>query len=94
MNLRRVVQASNAALRFVQAHTASPVNDNHHMPRGLVILPENKLLPLTPADIEAQATRNCQLLLGSAEAMWARREFRGTEITREEFDRDIWAYEL
>lgn len=66
---------------------------NHYMPRGLVVLPEGKLLPLAPSDITAQATRNFQLVLGAAEAIWSRRLFYDPSANRAEFEQEIWEYE-
>ncbi|KAG8862906.1 hypothetical protein FRB96_000324 [Tulasnella sp. 330] len=70
-----------------------PRSTKHYMPRGLVVLPEGKLLPLAPPDITAQATRNFQLVLGAAEAIWSRRLFYDPDANRAKFEQEIWEYE-
>ncbi|KAG8886108.1 hypothetical protein FRB98_001483 [Tulasnella sp. 332] len=71
-----------------------PRSANHFMPPGLVVLPEGRLLPLAPSDITTQATRNFQLVLGAAEAIWQRRLFHDPNgANRAEFEQEIWEYE-
>jgi len=71
-----------------------PRSVNHFMPPGLVVLPEGRLLPLAPSDITTQATRNFQLVLGAAEAIWQRRLFYDPQgADRAEFEQEIWEYE-
>jgi len=59
----------------------------------MIILNENKLLPLCPNDLEAVATRNFQVLLGSKEALWRSRFAGDVNASRQQFEQQIWDYE-
>ncbi|KAG8897522.1 hypothetical protein FRB99_008108, partial [Tulasnella sp. 403] len=74
-----------------QALPALPLSG--HVPRGLLVLPDNKLLPLSPTEIEAHSSHNYQLVLGAAEAIWAHRQAKGTATDRRKFDDEVWSYE-
>ncbi|KAG8879765.1 hypothetical protein FRB97_001462 [Tulasnella sp. 331] len=70
-----------------------PRGKSHFTPPGLVVLPERKFIPLALPDITTQATRNFQLVLGAAEAIWLRRLFYDPDADRAEFEQEIWEYE-
>ncbi|KAG8949149.1 hypothetical protein FRC03_000416 [Tulasnella sp. 419] len=73
----------------------SIVHSSTRVPPGLIILGENKLLPLCPSDIEAQASYNYQTLLGSKEAIWKFRQghLPGASQDRDHFESKMWDYE-
>lgn len=75
------------------SYAAGPRSTTHYMPRGLAVLPEGRLLPLALFDITTQATRNLQLVLGAAEAIWSRRLSHDPTANRAEFEKEIWEYE-